>query len=133
MTVSHVLAEFDGKERRFQISRKLLPSIEARLVGGAYATLKRFLAGEWTFADVQTVLAYALYRPDQLEALTIDMGLRAAAYGVANFTVPAPVEFVRGVLLQDGHGNHAGLAALVLRAAILGINDDEVRYVADAE
>jgi len=61
------------------------------------------------------------------------MAQRMAGLGMAEPTVSPSTEQVRRTLIADGHGNHAGLAVIVLRAAILGINEEEAEYEPDSE
>lgn len=132
---NYVVAHFDGAERRFEIPREAMNALDNALPGGAFATLKRFHAGYWTADDVTTVLAFGLHELMPSERLCLEMEARIGVFTnrPAGGGIKPSIAQVRRCLLADGHGAYSGLAELVLRAAVLGIEDGEVVYDPDAE
>lgn len=115
-------ANFDGAEREFGIDRQYFPILEGGLGRSAYATLKDFTAGRWTFDDVALVISFALHGPTADERQRLAMMRQAASFGMvpAGLIGHAPRRDVVAVLIRDGHGTYADLAAEILADAIFG-------------
>ncbi len=110
-----LIAEFNGEQIQLEIKRKWTPLLEAT-IGSAYATLKRFMDGEWTAREITVVISLAKHGPDRVGKLALD-GMR---YGMP---VACPYHAhpdVVAVIERDGHGNYADLAAQILEELIFG-------------
>lgn len=118
-------AEFDGAEREFGIDRQYLPILEGSLGRSAYATLKSFTGGQWTFNDVALVLSFALHGPTPADKSRYRMAIDATRFGMPFVGVgyAAHPDVVK-VLTRDGHGTYADLAAEILADAIFGETAD---------
>lgn len=100
--VDHVVAQFGGRERVFRYPRSsgltnLNPHMREDF--SPYAAFQRFGLGQWTFEDLVRVLSpksdpFGLYRPSSE---------------------------ITDVLIKNGPGNYAPLAARVLEAGLFGI------------
>lgn len=117
-----ITATFDGKECQFGIDRQYFPILEGSLGRSAYATLKSFTGGQWTFQDVALVISFALHGPTADERQRLAMVRQAASFGIvpAGLIGHAPRRDVVAVLIRDGHGAYADLAAEILADAIFG-------------
>lgn len=117
-----ITATFDGAEREFGVDRQYFPILEGGLGRSAYAALKDFTGGQWTFSDVALVISFALHGPTADERQRLAMVRQAASFGIvpAGLIGHAPRRDVVAVLIRDGHGAYADLAAEILADAIFG-------------
>lgn len=121
-----IKAEFDGAERQFGVDRQYFPILEGSLGRSAYATLKSFTGGQWTFNDVALVLSFALHGPTPADRSRYRMAIDATRFGMPFVGVgyAAHPDVVK-VLTRDGHGTYADLAAEILADAIFGETEDD--------
>jgi hypothetical protein len=145
---THVNVTFDGKKRRLEVRRDRLAALERDLpdVKGAeekpqgasssYACLKRFWAGEWMAADIETILQFAMETVTREQAKTNDLMRRTSLHslrlGLSGIDAASVMQVTPGdpmpAIRRDGHAAYVELAELLLRAALFGITDDEVDF-----
>lgn len=115
-----IKATFDGKEREFKIDPKHVAMFEGVLGRSMFAVLKEFTAGEWRFNDLALVLSFALYGPTADLRRIDDMAKQALRLGMpySGIFPYVPHPDVTKLLQDDGHGNYADLAAVILSEAI---------------
>lgn len=121
-TITH---KFDGAERQFGVDRQYFPILEGSLGRSAYATLKSFTGGQWTFNDVALVISFALHGPTASDRQRFRMATDATRFGMPAIPVgyAAHPDVVK-VLARDGHGKYADIAAEILADAIFGETAD---------
>lgn len=120
-----ITATFDGAERQFGIDRQFFPILEGSMGRSAYAVLKDFTGGRWTFSDVALVISFALYGPSAGDRQRFRMAIDATRFGMPFVGVGyAAHPDVLKVLARDGHGTYADLAAEILADAIFGETAD---------
>lgn len=145
--VPHVDAIFGGKPVRFELYRdpSTVNDLEAA-IGSANGAWGRFMLGTWTVGDIRTILALAhpkpadhgrgLYHPLRPDLAAYPFGLNAALRGV---TIPKPVQpqrvprgvppdWIDRVLASRPLATYAGLAGLVLQAAMIGLPEPLARF-----
>ncbi|WMT88658.1 hypothetical protein NO932_08650 [Pelagibacterium sp. 26DY04] len=120
-----IAAHIDGRERRLQIVPEDIPTFEAAN-GGAYAALRALTGGDWTVDLVRKVLAFAAMPAVDRERLA-KLAKFAGSLGVPSIAIPTPA-WLDEALSTKPPAPMAGLAALVLTAALFGIPDDEAHW-----
>lgn len=127
MLVNSIRATILGTEHRLTVRRDSLSILDAVLGGSAYAVLKRFEAGQWSTADVELVLSFALHGPTPMERLMARLG--SATSSERRATAPE----IAAAIGKNGPGNYADLAALVLSAALFGIEVADATWTDEPE
>ena len=114
-------AEFDGKERQFEIRREHMPFLEMSLGRPAYSVLQDFTKGDWRFDDIAQLLSFGLHGPSAEDRTLFRIIRQGAKFGAPIVAWRHnPRKDVIAVLHRDGHGNYAPLAADILSMAIFG-------------
>lgn len=129
--VDSVIARFNGQDITFKIHRGDLPVFEARF-GPAYHLYRRIAAGHWTVADIRNVLRFAsAARPKPGTAAqyaTADPALLAALENTREYARNGKPCAVQDAFAARGPAAYASLAALVLGAALVGIEVSEAKF-----
>ncbi|MEQ1950551.1 hypothetical protein [Mesorhizobium sp. CN2-181] len=139
MTVNYVTATFDGKKRRFELRRHRIAALERAMRWGAkqedvemgasaYAAMRRFHKGGWTADDIELTFAYAGETPSPNEAMFAKMAKAARLAGHDLNGDDAKLFNPMPAIERDGHAAYAALAETILRAALMGIEDDEAEF-----
>lgn len=125
-TTDAITARFNGHDVTFRIPRDYLPHFEAAH-GSAYALYRKIVAGAWSVAEIAAVLRFASGEllPTKSEApehFAMRARLGEAARGEKGG------DAVASAFAARGPATYAPLAAAVLMAALMGVDEAEARF-----
>lgn len=107
--------KFGDKETIASINRKYVPILEHSLQRPLFATLRAFAAGFWSFDEVAKIISFAIHGPGEMNVQLHGMEKIMGHTSIGKYQ---PEADVLEILIRDGHGQYAPIAAELIAEAL---------------